>query len=129
MMKYTRLYSDEQGESHFENLEIEFQTVDFAPPAPPLEISTFGSVEQCSILKGKPGWKGDWHPAPYRQLHFYLSGEVEAETSNGEIRRIGTGDIALVEDTSGKGHRSRVVGSTEVIIVSVKLAGGSILEK
>ncbi len=121
-MKYTRLYSDEQGESHFEDLEIQFQTVDFAPPAPPLEISAFGSAEQCSILKAKPGWKGDWHPAPYRQLHFYLSGEVEAETSDGEIRRIGAGHIVLVEDTSGKGHRSHVIGSSDVVIAIVKLA-------
>jgi quercetin dioxygenase-like cupin family protein len=121
-MKYTRLYSDDNGESHFEELEIEFHTVDFAPPAPPLEISAFGSAEQCSILRAKPGWKGDWHPAPFRQLHFYLSGEVEAETSDGETSRIRTGDIALVEDTTGKGHRSRVIGSDDTVIAIVKLA-------
>ena len=120
-MKYTRLYSDENGESHFEDLEVQFQTVDFAPPAPPLDLSAFGSAEQCSILRAKSGWQGDWHPVPFRQLHFYLSGEVEAETSDGEIRRIGAGDIALIEDTSGKGHRSRVAGSSEVLIAVVKL--------
>lgn len=122
MMKYTRLYSDNNGESHFEDCEINFESVDFAPPAPPLDISVFGPVEQCFILRAKPGWKGDWHPAPFRQLHFYLSGEVEAETSDGEIRRIGAGGIALVEDTSGKGHRSRVEGSSDVVIAIVKLA-------
>ena len=121
-MKYTRLFADEQGESHFEDLEAQFKPVDFAPPAPPLDFSEFGPVEQCSIIRAKPGWQGDWHPAPFRQLHFYLSGEVEAETSDGEIRRIGAGGIALVEDTSGKGHRSRVVGSSEVLIAVVKLA-------
>jgi quercetin dioxygenase-like cupin family protein len=121
-MKYTRLYSDEQGESHFEDCEINFEPVDFAPPAPPLDISVFGPVEHCSILRAKPGWKGDWHPAPFRQLHFYLSGEIEAETSDGEIRRIKTGGIALVEDTLGKGHKSRVEGSSNVVIAIVKLA-------
>jgi len=102
-------------------LEVRFQTVDFAPPAPPLDLSAFGSAEQCSILRAKPGWQGDWHPVPFRQLHFYLSGEVEAETSDGEIRRIGAGDVVLNEDTSGKGHRSRVAGSSEVLIAVVKL--------
>ena len=120
-VKYTRLYSDDNCESHFEDLDVQFQPVDFAPPAPPLDISTFGSAEQCSILRAKYDWKGDWHPAPFRQLHFYLSGEVEAETSDCEIRRIGAGEIVLVEDTTGKGHRSRVVGSSEVIIAIVKL--------
>jgi hypothetical protein len=121
-MKYTRLYSDDNGESHFEDLEIDFHTVDFAPPAPPLEISAFGSAEQCFILRAKPDWKGDWHPAPFRQLHFYLSGEIEAETSDGEIRRIGAGRIALVEDITGRGHRSRVIGLEDIVIAVVKLA-------
>lgn len=121
VVRYTRLYSDEQDESHFDDCEIGFESLDFAPPAPPLEISTFGNADQCSILRAKPGWQGDWHPAPFRQLHFYLAGVVEAETSDGKVRKIGAGEIALVEDISGKGHRSRVVGSLDVIIVVVKL--------
>jgi quercetin dioxygenase-like cupin family protein len=121
-MKYTRLYSDNNGVSHFEEIEVEFQTVDFAPPAPPLDISVLGPAEQCFILKAEPGWKGDWHPVPYRQLHFYMSGEVEAEASDGRKRRIRAGEFALVEDTTGKGHRSCVIGSSEVHIAVIKLA-------
>jgi quercetin dioxygenase-like cupin family protein len=121
-MKYTRVYSDADGESHFEELDIQFQTVDFAPPAPPLDISTFGEVESCSLLRAAPGWVGDWHPAPFRQLHFYLSGEVEAQVSDGEKRRIRAGEFALVEDTKGIGHRSHVIGSRSVVIAVVKLA-------
>ena len=30
---YTRLFSDDSGESHFEDLTIELSSVDFAPPA------------------------------------------------------------------------------------------------
>jgi quercetin dioxygenase-like cupin family protein len=121
-MKYTRLYSDAGGESHFEEVKLGFQTVDFAPPAPPLDISVLGQSEQCSILKAQPGWKGDWHPAPSRQLHFYLSGEVEAEVTDGERRRIRAGEFTLVEDTTGKGHRSHVIGNEVVVIAVVKLA-------
>jgi quercetin dioxygenase-like cupin family protein len=120
-MKYIRLYSDEDGESHFEDVELKFQTTDFAPPAPPLDISTFGEVEQCSILRAEPGWAGDWHPAPYRQLHFYLSGEIEAEASDGEKRRMGAGGLVLVEDIRGKGHKSCVIGDALVVIAVVKL--------
>jgi quercetin dioxygenase-like cupin family protein len=121
-MKYTRLYCDENGESHFEDVDVHFRKVDFAPPAPPLDLSEFGRVEQCVILRANPGWEGDWHPAPFRQLHFYLTGEVEAEVSDGEKRHIQAGEMVLVEDTTGKGHRSRVVGSSEAIISVVKLA-------
>lgn len=120
-MTYTRLYSDENGVSHFQDVEIEFESVDFAPPAPPLDISNPFSASQCSFLKAPPNWFGDWHPAPFRQLHFYLAGEVEAETSDGEVRRFKQGDIVLVEDTSGKGHRSRNIGTGEGLIGVVKL--------
>ena len=120
-MHYTRLYTGKNGDSHFENVEINFKEVDFAPPAPPLDLSEFGPAEYCSIMKASKGWYGDWHPAPYRQLHFYLSGEVEVETSGGKIKQFGPGSITLVEDTTGKGHRSRVVGSSDVIIAIVKL--------
>ena len=120
-MKYVRLYADDNGESHFEECELVFKSIDFAPPAPPLDVSVFGQAEQCSILRAKPGWIGDWHPAPFRQLHFYLSGEVEAEVSDGEKRRIQAGEFALVEDTEGKGHRSCVVGNDDVVIAIVKL--------
>ena len=40
-----------------------------------------------------------------------LQGEVEIETSDGTVRRLGAGDILLAEDTTGKGHRSRSVGT------------------
>lgn len=120
-MTYTRLYADSSGESHFEDIEIELQLVDFAPPAPPLNLSVFTPATQFGFLSAQSGWYGDWHPAPKRQMMFYLQGEVEAEVSDGEIRRVGPGSIILVEDTTGKGHRSRVVGEVEVIIVVVQL--------
>jgi len=47
---------------------------------------------------------------------------VEAEVSYGEKRRIGAGEIVLVEDITGKGHRSNAVGNTEVVIVIVNLS-------
>lgn len=121
IMVYTRVYTDENGESHFEDVEIKFKSVDFAPPAPPIDISDFGPAENCILMRVPEGLYGDWHPAPYRQLHFYLSGEIEAETSDGEIRRFGPGSIVLVEDITGKGHRSRAVGSTQVLISAVKI--------
>ena len=85
-------------------------------------MAKLGAAENCFLLEAPAGWEGDWHPAPYRQWHFYLSGEVEVETSDGKITRIGTGDAVLVEDTSGKGHRSRALGSTNIVIAAVKLS-------
>jgi len=120
-MKYIRVYADENGESHFEDVEMPFRAVEFAPPATPVDASEFGPATRCGFLKAPPGWEGDWHPAPKRQWMLYLAGEVEAEVSDGETRRIGPGSITLLEDTWGKGHRSRVVGDDEVLLAVVQL--------
>jgi hypothetical protein len=120
-MKYVRVYSDEEGESHIEDIEIELLPVDFAPPAPPLNLSEFSPAKWYGFLSAPAGWVGDWHPAPKKQIFFYISGKIEAETSDGEIRRFGPGSVTLVEDTTGKGHKSRVVGDNEVLAAVVQL--------
>jgi quercetin dioxygenase-like cupin family protein len=120
-MKYTRVYADAKGESHIEDVEVELNATDFAPPAPPLNLSPLTPAKRVGFLHAPPGWSGDWHPAPKRQMIFYLAGETEGATSDGEVRRFGPGDVVLLEDTTGKGHRSRVVGNQEVIGAVVQL--------
>ena len=120
-LKYTRVYSDAEGESHFEDVEVGMNEVVFAPPAPPLKLSEFMATSRFSFLSADPGWSGDWHPAPKRQFMLYLQGEIEAEVSDGEVRRFGPGSATLVEDTKGRGHRSAVVGDQEVVMAVVQL--------
>jgi len=52
---------------------------------------------------------------------LYLAGQVDGETSDGIKRRFGPGDIVLLEDTTGKGHRSCVVGDQEALMAVVQL--------
>ena len=120
-MKCLKIIADDTGESHFEDIEIEFSNISFAPPAPPLDVSMMGAAVQYGFLKASPGWVGDWHPTPKKQVFFYLAGEVEAEVSDGEKRKVKAGDVTIVEDTTGKGHRSKVVGDNEAILAFVQL--------
>lgn len=120
-MKITRIYSDEDGESHMEEIEVPFELADFAPPAPPLHISKFMPANKYGFIKASKGWIGDWHPAPKRQLMIYISGEVEGEVSDGTKARMGPGSICLVEDTTGKGHKSRIMGDSDALIMVVQL--------
>jgi len=120
-MKYTRIFADEEGETHFKDEEIQLESVEYAPPAPPLNLSSFNSATKYAIAVAPPGWFGDWHPSPNRQVLFYLSGEVDVQVSDGEVRRFGPGSILLTEDTSGKGHVSRVVGSKDNAVAMVHL--------
>ena len=120
-MQYVRVYADAAGESHFEDVAVPLASVDFAPPAPPVRLSPFSPAARYGFLVGPPEWYGDWHPAPQRQILFYLAGEIEAETSDGEVRRFGPGSVTLVEDTTGRGHRSRNVGTGDVVLAVVQL--------
>ncbi len=119
--KYVHVYADSTGESHFEDIEIELTTLDFAPPSPPLDVSAFTEATHYGFISAPPGWYGEWHPTPRRLVTFYLSGEVEVQVSDGEIRRFGPGTIVLAEDTTGKGHTSKVVSSNNALLAVVQL--------
>jgi hypothetical protein len=120
-MKYTTIYADEEGETHFKDTEIELEPRLFAPPAPPFNLSTFYPATQYAFGMFPSGWHGDWHPPPRRLLYFVLSGEAEVEASDGEVRRFNPGSILLVEDVSSKGHVSRVLGSEDMTVVVIQL--------
>ena len=121
MMEFTRVFTDEYGETHFEDIEIELLPVDFAPPAPPLNLSELKEAKKFGFVNAPIGWYGDWHPTPKRQVFIYISGQIEAKVSDGEVRVFGPGSITLLEDTTGKGHTSRVVGNQEVLSVVIQL--------
>ena len=109
-MRVTRIWTDAAGVSHFDDVEIELEPVDYAPPAPPLDVSSPFPAERAMLFEFPAGWLGDWHPSPHRQLYFNLGGRLEVEVGDGESRRLATGDIVLLEDLEGMGHVTRVLG-------------------
>jgi hypothetical protein len=121
-VKYARLYTAPDGESHFELIETKFAEVNYVESASPLELSETTATEQLCLMKAPAGWESDWHPSASRNLFVVLSGEWEVMASDGDTRRFRTGDLLLVEDVSGKGHRSRVVIDAESVAVIVVLA-------
>ena len=120
-MKYTRIYTDSDGESHFDEVEVALVVNDFAPPAPPFNVSAPIPADQIVFVTLPLGWYGDWHPAPRRQYWIQVSGQIDVEVSDGEIRRFNSGDVALLEDVTGKGHVTRVIGQDEVRGIFVQL--------
>jgi hypothetical protein len=71
-----------------------------SPPIPAISIA---------FRRATGGESLDFHPAPRRQFIILLSGMLEFECSDGSLRRAGPGDVVLVDDTTGLGHRSREV--------------------
>ena len=119
-IKYNRVYSGSDGRSRVQkNLEIEVTARDFVPPAPPIGVSEFKPASTYAFLLVPTGFIGDWHPTPKRQWLFYLQGEMER--GRNEKWRVGPGSYMLTEDTTGQGHRSRVVSPTPALIAAVQL--------
>jgi hypothetical protein len=126
-IKITRVYA-EQGKSLFGELEIETKLGDLAPPAPQMGISAWFPAAQCQLTLQSPGWVGEWHYAPKRFLFCVLAGEFGVEVSSGERRQFSTGELVLVEDKPGQGHRSWVVGNTDLATAVIQLADDALLK-
>ena len=118
-MQYARIYADASGESHFDDIAVASNAVDYAPPAPPLYLSDVMPATGWLFVTFPAGWDGDWHPTPRRQVFIILAGEVEGETSDGERRRFGPGGVVVLEDTTGKGHRAWVGGDEDALAAVV----------
>ena len=119
-LECVRLYADSDGQSHFDSISVDLQSTDFAPPAPPLEVSDVVDSRH-GFLRAAPGWFGDWHPTPTRQFMCLLSGALEVSVSDGETRRMTPGAIVLLEDTDGRGHATRVVSDEAAVLVFAQL--------
>jgi quercetin dioxygenase-like cupin family protein len=90
-----RLWTGDDGLSHVEETTI---------PDGRLEAATgirFAETPAGSAL--------DWHEAPQRQYVLTLSGTLEFVTRDGERFVLRPGDLLLAEDTSGSGHRWRLI--------------------
>ncbi|HKO41811.1 MAG TPA: hypothetical protein VJU84_00855 [Pyrinomonadaceae bacterium] len=118
---YCRLYVDSNGESHFDDVGVELCEVPFAPPAPPLWLCELGAAIRAAFLGGPAGWQGEWHQSTGRNLFVVIQGEWEIEVSDGEKRMFSPTDVVLLEDTSGKGHNSRVTSSDDSLALFVEL--------
>lgn len=117
-MKIIRIYTDADGETHFDELE--------EPGIEPRGRMHFSQVLAATGVQfrdtdaGEP-MTGEWHVAPRRQFVITLEGQTEIEVSDGERRRFKAGDILLVEDTTGKGHRNHTIDDKPKRHVFVRL--------
>lgn len=101
-MKVTRVYSDKNGNSQFEDIDIElFDNGEIG------QLSKNIDVKSLQFRKVSPDYDYDFHHAPQKQYIVLLDGGVEITTSLGETRQFQTGEILLMEDTTGKGHKTR----------------------
>jgi hypothetical protein len=122
-MRYTRLYVDANGDSRFEDGRLPMSEDDSGPGVAEL-VSGDQPVGTLRFLRLPPGWFQEQRPARDRRWLLVLSGVLDVEASDGEVRRFGPGGVLMVEDTSGKGHRGRVVGGPAEIAIAPLVEAG-----
>lgn len=95
-------YTDSNGDTRFENISI-----------PLTDAGEIGKLSQsfpvASIIfrEVEASYDYDFHNAPQRQYLILTDGGIEIETTLGEKRQFQSGEVLLLEDTDGKGHRTR----------------------
>ena len=103
-MRIHNIWVDDEGETHFRDIEVEW-----GEQGPSGRYSERLSATGIIFREVQSDYELDWHQAPRRQYIINLDAAVEVTASDGETRVIGAGEVFLVEDINGKGHRSRAV--------------------
>ena len=115
-MRWVRIYTGEDGRSHFEDLPL-------PAGAPPGEVAEQALLPVAgAVLRRGTRSAGRWQTAPRRQYVITLAGQIEIEVGDGSKRLLGPGDVLLAEDTAGEGHRVRVIGSETRVALSLPIA-------
>lgn len=115
-MKATRIFTGQDQQSHFEEVELPFFDSEFGKITNPIatENIIFGEREEMDEIS--------WHNPPCPQFVIMLKGSVEIETGSGTKRIFKEGDIMLAEDVAGRGHITRPAsdGVRQYLVIPLK---------
>lgn len=116
-IRLVHLVTGTDGESHFTVGEVEWASTGALG-----SISAQEEVQHLSFEETAARSSLDWHTAPARQYVITLFGTLEFEMRDGSTVTIAPGDVLLAEDTTGGGHRWRLVDDQPWRRVYVTLA-------
>ena len=72
-------------------------------------LASFNRRPQSTSRKPQLVSALDWHTAPHVQYVITLSGTLEFTTRDGETFVLRPGEVLLAADTTGTGHRWRLI--------------------
>jgi quercetin dioxygenase-like cupin family protein len=118
-MKFTRMYADEQGETHLGVLDLPRHDAALGPPPNPVGRMTDRIPVSSLVTFSAPAGTGaTWHNAPQPYVCIVLSGEGEVVASDGTTRRVGPGELIFFDDVTGRGHVTRAVTDLHVALIN-----------
>jgi quercetin dioxygenase-like cupin family protein len=124
-LPYVRLYTDAKGISHFADEHLVLTPAGAgATPEERLFINRLGDLQGVLFARLKAGVTEDWHVAPRRQFMLCVHGSVKITAGDGEVRRMNPGQFMLLEDTSGRGHRTHAAGDEDHVALALPVPEG-----
>jgi hypothetical protein len=118
-VRCSSIVSDGAGGSRFDEIDIEMQLGDTVEGLPSMLGSLPWPTKQVffmHIRAEEAGAPYPWHPAPDPRLIICLQGLSQQETTDGDVRTFGPGEMFLTVDLDGRGHRSTNFGETRYAI-------------
>ena len=97
MIKAFQLYTGADGHSYFKTGNVSEAVITRA--------------ESIRFQESPPGSVYDWHPAPTMQFVINLKGTLEFTTFLGDTFLLEPGQVLIAQDTSGTGHKWRLLGT------------------
>jgi len=118
-MKFPRIYSDEQGETHIGVRELPEHEARLGPPPNPMgRMTEIEAATSFVTLSVPAGTEAPAHNAPQPYICIVLSGEGEVVASDGKTVRLGPGGLLYCDDVSGKGHVTRSITDLSLAFIN-----------
>jgi hypothetical protein len=99
------IWSDANGDTHLEELKL-------ANNRRPMIQGVTMNFSGLAAPEGAPLL----HHAPARQFAVTVSGKIDVEVSDGTKAHLEVGDMAFLEDTTGKGHKTLEEGAGSIFL-------------
>jgi hypothetical protein len=122
----SRLYTGKDNESHYQDVYVPMNN--FEDPTIPLDqqkgnFSWSEPADATGIIFGElyNDKQHEWQKVPRRQIVITIGGRVEWKCYDGSSREFGVGDILLAEDTTGRGHKRKLIGDEHHKVAMITL--------
>ncbi|MEM7371719.1 MAG: hypothetical protein AAF587_24095 [Bacteroidota bacterium] len=111
-MDFTRIFTDSEGNSHFETIPVHMEAkTDIGFYSTPEE-----KISRMYFQHALPHHEWPFHSVKDKIQLVFLKGIMEFEVSNGERKQFGPGDVVLLDDHSGQGHKGRTWENTATVL-------------
>ena len=119
VVHYWHLYTDAAGVSHFKQEDMPFKAAPIAGLKDPPVMASLAGASSATLLLLKAGQVEDWHNAPRKQFMIVIQGASQVTASDGTVKEFHAGEMVLLEDTKGKGHITKAIGTVDHIGLAI----------